>query len=543
MLLLRRQRWRVLDSTTHRQPRLLFVCRAIMSYNTPLPTPPGPPSSAPPPPPSAPPPVFMRNPSLAQTFAHSNSASANAAPPPAPPIDDDAPADVGSSGGNGGGGGSGIVPAGGISLPKPKGKVMVLNALQRELIRELEDIFGAPWGMEAVVKGLKTNKEDAIQWIIRKQEQAEKKKSEAAKGGSSASISSGYSTPQSFSGASTPVSERPAVPPRQPSIAPTTPPTFSANTSATTASGTTTPTSTTGARSVFSTLSASVFGNRVGNDSLDSKSASVPSALAPMPMTTPSAVGDLTDPVEISKRAAAIQAVNDFITPTVKVIGVGSGSTVHYAIEHLMSLCKARKQFLQCVPTSFQAKLLILRGAPELTLAALDSVTTIDVAIDGADEVDDDLNLIKGGGGCALQEKCVASAAKQFVVICDSRKDSKKLGEQWKLGIPLEVLPMAHQLVTFRLLALGATQATLRISQSGKAGPVVTDNGNFIIDADFGVVTGKWTPEKLNIELSQIPGILETGLFINMCQKAYFGGVDGKVKVREAKAKSRSWIG
>ena len=106
------------------------------------------------------------------------------------------------------------------------------------------------------------------------------------------------------------------------------------------------------------------------------------------------------------------------------------------------------------------------------------------VTIDGADEIDNELNLIKGGGGCLLQEKIVASNSKMFLIIADWRKKSSKLGENWKTGIPVEIVPEAHKMLLRNLKSLGG-KPNLRMAKS-KMGPVVTDNGHFIIDVDFG---------------------------------------------------------
>ncbi|KAJ3111907.1 hypothetical protein HDU96_005163 [Phlyctochytrium bullatum] len=159
----------------------------------------------------------------------------------------------------------------------------------------------------------------------------------------------------------------------------------------------------------------------------------------------------------------------------------------------------------------------------ELPLAELNSFPEIEVAFDGADEVDANLNCIKGGGGCHLQEKLVASAAKKFVVVADSRKDSHVLGTKWKKGVPVEVIPLAYRSVQRQLAALGG-KPLLRMAIQ-KAGPVVTDNGNFIIDVDFGAIAD---PAALHLAMIQIPGVVETGLFCNMASVAYFGGEDGQ---------------
>ncbi|XP_064916324.1 ribose-5-phosphate isomerase isoform X4 [Columba livia] len=173
------------------------------------------------------------------------------------------------------------------------------------------------------------------------------------------------------------------------------------------------------------------------------------------------------------------------------------------------------------------ARQLILQNG--LTLSDLDRHPELDVAIDGADEVDSDLNLIKGGGGCLTQEKIVAGYAKCFIVIADYRKKSRSLGEQWKKGIPIEVIPMAYVPVTRALTKNFGGVVELRMAVS-KAGPVVTDNGNFILDWKFDKVH-EWS--EVNTAIKMIPGVVETGLFIGMAEVVYFGMEDGSVSVRE----------
>jgi len=121
------------------------------------------------------------------------------------------------------------------------------------------------------------------------------------------------------------------------------------------------------------------------------------------------------------------------------------------------------------------------------------------------------------------------------VVVADHRKNSRLLGEQWKKGIPIEVLPEAYVPVMRTLTqSLGAMKVTLRMAPSGKAGPVVTDNGNFVVDADFGVLQCAEVAN-LNSKLIAIPGVVETGLFVNMAHKAFFGNADGSVTSTVAK--------
>lgn len=209
------------------------------------------------------------------------------------------------------------------------------------------------------------------------------------------------------------------------------------------------------------------------------------------------------------------------------VVGVGSGSTVVYAAERLGELVKGKKLTgIKCIPTSFQAKQLITEN--ELPISSLDESPVIDVTIDGADEVDLQLNCIKGGGGCQLQEKIVAFAAKKFVVVADHRKESKWLGEKWTQGVPIEVIPMAYVPLMNKIEQDYDGKPVLRMAKS-KAGPVITDNGNFVLDIKFGVISD---PKTLCDCLKLLPGVVEVGLFCGMADKAFFGQIDGSFTTR-----------
>ncbi|XP_021573054.1 ribose-5-phosphate isomerase [Carlito syrichta] len=210
-----------------------------------------------------------------------------------------------------------------------------------------------------------------------------------------------------------------------------------------------------------------------------------------------------------------------------QVLGIGSGSTIVHAVQRIAERVKQENLNLVCIPTSFQARQLILQHG--LTLSDLDRHPEIDLAIDGADEVDADLNLIKGGGGCLTQEKIVAGFARRFIVIADFRKDSKNLGDQWHKGIPIEVIPMGYVPVSRAVSRKFGGVVELRMAVS-KAGPVVTDNGNFILDWKFDRVH-KWS--EVNTAIKMIPGVVDTGLFINMAERVYFGMQDGSVNMRE----------
>lgn len=207
-----------------------------------------------------------------------------------------------------------------------------------------------------------------------------------------------------------------------------------------------------------------------------------------------------------------------------------------YVLERLAERRKELSIEVKCVPTSFQSKQLVHQF--KLPCTDLDSEPVIDLAIDGADEVDHNFVAIKGGGACLLQEKIVAAAAKKFIVVADYRKDSQSLGQTWKQGIPIEVVPMSYNSVRHQLVAsIEASKLEefiLRIAKR-KAGPVITDNGNFIIDWVFNSThsmpedASGWKDLAARIKL--IPGVVETGIFAGMISKVYFGHPDNEVDV------------
>jgi ribose 5-phosphate isomerase A len=196
--------------------------------------------------------------------------------------------------------------------------------------------------------------------------------------------------------------------------------------------------------------------------------------------------------VEAAKRVAG-EAAASCVEDGMRV-GLGTGSTVRYAIEAL----GAAGLDLTCVATSSATE--ELAGRVGLTLVAPDEALWLDVTIDGADEVDDDLNLTKGGGGALTREKVVASMAERFVVVVDRSKVVPHLGP---FGMPIEVLPFAPAVVAERLMALGATSVDRRETPS--------DNGGVLFDADFGEIED---PVQLAAELSAIPGVVEHGIFL-----------------------------
>ncbi|KAI6026488.1 ribose 5-phosphate isomerase A-domain-containing protein [Pisolithus microcarpus] len=202
------------------------------------------------------------------------------------------------------------------------------------------------------------------------------------------------------------------------------------------------------------------------------------------------------------------------------------GSTVPYVVERIVQQGEQLNKDRVFIPTGFQSKELIV--VSKLSLGDVDQFPTIDVTVDGADEVDSELNCIKGGGACHLREKVLAEAAETFVLVADYRKNVQYLGTN---GVPIEVVPFAYAKVLQNLHhRLGSPNATLRMAKA-KAGPVVSDNGNFIIDAPFPVEAMR-DPYKLMARIKLLTGVVEVGLFCHMAQAAYFGNQDGSVTVK-----------
>jgi len=228
--------------------------------------------------------------------------------------------------------------------------------------------------------------------------------------------------------------------------------------------------------------------------------------------------------IEDAKHRAVLKALEPIKTGW--IIGLGSGSTMSYAVKELTRLRRARHIEVVVVPTSYQIESLAI--AHGLVIKSINEVGTIDYAIDGADQVQEgSLNVIKGGGGAMLREKIIDAAAQTLAIVVHAPKLSKYLGGNQT--VPLEVLPFAHKYVQSRVVKLGG-RPKVREGVS-KVGPVITDNGNFLLDADFGRIQN---PTLLERRLKAIPGLLETGLFLNMVDRVYVGSSNG-VKVLAAK--------
>jgi ribose 5-phosphate isomerase A len=230
------------------------------------------------------------------------------------------------------------------------------------------------------------------------------------------------------------------------------------------------------------------------------------------------------DPVLLMKQEVGKVAANRVQSNS--IVGLGTGSTTAFALEYIGDrLKKGELTNVVGVPTSFQAEVLAREyGIP---LTTLDAIDHIDIAIDGADEVDPQKNLIKGGGAAHTREKIVDALANSFIVVVDSGKLVDKLGSTFLL--PVEVIPMARTPVMRALEKLGG-QPTLRMGVK-KAGPVVTDQGNLVIDVKFAAIDN---PAELEKTINNIPGVLENGLFVGVTDVVLVGEIiDGKPMVRE----------
>ena len=207
------------------------------------------------------------------------------------------------------------------------------------------------------------------------------------------------------------------------------------------------------------------------------------------------------------EKEAAARASLRFIKDG-QVVGLGTGSTAAHFIQLLGEQVKKGLR-VRGIPTSVRSK--ELAESLGIPLTTLDECQEIAVTVDGADEVDPQLRLIKGGGGALLREKIVASATKQLVIVADASKQVKMLG---KFPLPVEVIRFSQALVSKRITALGAN-VQLRVDNSGK--PFVTDENNHILDCHFGEIRD---PEALARQLSDMPGVVEHGLFIGMASVA-----------------------
>lgn len=198
------------------------------------------------------------------------------------------------------------------------------------------------------------------------------------------------------------------------------------------------------------------------------------------------------------------------------VLGLGTGTTVYYFLQELGHMVREGLR-IAGVPTSLQTTQLATQLAIPLT--TLDEHPELDLAVDGADEVDDDLNLIKGAGGALLREKIVAASAARFLVVVDDSKIVRQLGARFP--VPVEVVPFGHIPATRALEGLGA-RVTLRRGAEGRMR--LSDNGNYLLDCHFGPIAD---PVALQQQLLAIPAVIDSGLFIDMTDTVLIGHAEG----------------
>lgn len=213
-----------------------------------------------------------------------------------------------------------------------------------------------------------------------------------------------------------------------------------------------------------------------------------------------------------AKRLAAMAALDTL--PEAGVIGLGSGSTASLFVEGVGELVRRGRRLVGVATSTDSARL-----ARELGIPLLDDAGPweVDVCVDGADEVNPTLDLIKGGGGCHTREKIVNFSARRNVIVVDESKLSAKLGERWP--VPVEVLPFGHEMTARRLSAFGV----VKLRERGSA-PWLTDAGNLILDVTTGVIDD---PGALDTRLRALPGVVETGLFVGRADEVIVAGANG----------------
>jgi ribose 5-phosphate isomerase A len=225
-----------------------------------------------------------------------------------------------------------------------------------------------------------------------------------------------------------------------------------------------------------------------------------------------SGIGELLDQEEM-KKIAAERAI-DYIENGM-IVGLGTGSTVQYALKMIGE--KVREGLdIKGIPTSVKTKKIAIQE--NIPITTLKEYPEIDITIDGADEVDSDLNLIKGGGGALAREKIIAFHSKKLLIIIDDSKVVKSLGIDFPL--PVEVLKFEWESTKKTLEKFGC-EVTLRKIMDD---PFITDNGNYILDCEFIRISD---PEQLETDINKIPGVVENGLFINLATQAIVGSSQG----------------
>lgn len=228
-------------------------------------------------------------------------------------------------------------------------------------------------------------------------------------------------------------------------------------------------------------------------------------------------------PQDIAKRAAGAAAIDRYVRPGMK-LGLGSGSTSHWMVRTLGERVRAGLDVVG-VPTS-TGTAEVAREA-SVPLGDLDELGELDLTLDGADEIDRQLRMIKGGGACLLWEKIVATASKRMVALVDDKKVVDRLGA---FPLPVEVVRFgwtATQRLIERLLVAHGLERAEVVIRGGPTTPLLTDSGNVILDCRLGAIA---EPDRLTVELNSIPGVVENGLFCGIANAALIGYPDGTAR-------------
>jgi ribose 5-phosphate isomerase A len=223
--------------------------------------------------------------------------------------------------------------------------------------------------------------------------------------------------------------------------------------------------------------------------------------------------------IDVAKRSAGAKAVE--LVKDGMIVGLGTGTTAAHFIEHLINRCRHGLK-IQAVASSEKSYQQAKVG--KIPMVDINSLSHLDLVVDGADEIDSEKRMIKGGGGALLREKILAKMSREMVVIVDETKLVSKLGKQ---KLPVEIVPFAHKATIYQINQLGFS-GTLRYQSNGKV--FVTDNGNHLFDIEL-------NPETLRLpedheQILQIPGVVETGFFLNLAGRIIIGFCDGTVVVQ-----------
>ncbi len=221
--------------------------------------------------------------------------------------------------------------------------------------------------------------------------------------------------------------------------------------------------------------------------------------------------------LDLAKKAAGYKAVEHIKNNM--IVGLGTGSTAAYFIEALILACKKGLQITAVASSEKSQKLALLGG---IKVVDLNEVSHIDITVDGADEIDAQKRMIKGGGGAHVREKILASASTKVIIIIDETKFSSSIGT---VKLPIEILPYGSKITQKKIENLGF-QGKWRTTQDK---PFISDNGNLILDLHFPIPPS--SPENLHLQLKNIPGVVETGFFFHLAHTVIIGHKDGSTRI------------